>query len=297
MSEVTLLDPLVSETPPPAASDVEPLAPTGAAAIEEPPAEGQEPAAEQALAPDGPERDSAEYYTAIQAKVDAREPLTTEERGDYQSAVDRSRAQQQARQLTQQTRQQLDTLARGFTPGLVEAARATLGLARDEDLSDSDRLAVIQLSQNLSGRAMEFVDQVEPLVLFSHEVQLRDAITQLDPSGAAAILSSLDTATRPVERFARTLAAYGDVRARLSAAQSDAGKRASKAERERDALKVEVEKLKAARAQGNPPGSIGNAAPNRLWSTKVQARTLHVQGKISNSEMRTIEADASVPEL
>ena len=293
MSEATVLDPAsVSEPAISPASDVDLLAPEGAAVIAGPGSEGQESVAgpgggEEGEEPkeEAPARDTPEYYAAIQAKVDAREPLTSEERSDWQSMTDRAAAKQQARRLTQQTRQQYETLARGFTPGLVESARAALNLGRDEDLNDSERLALIQLSQGLGEKAAAFIDQTEPLILFSHEVQLRDAIARLDPKTAAATLADLDASTKPVERFARTLAAYGDARARLAAEQSDMGKRAAKAEAERDRLKVEIEKLKGSRATGNGAGTNGKAADPARGVTYAQIL------KMSESDLKALPDD------
>lgn len=48
--------------------------------------------------------------------------------------------------------------------------------------------------------------------------------------------------------------------------------------------------------EGQVPGST-RAAGNSRYRTKMEARTLHVQGKISNSQMRAINANPGIPEI
>ena len=54
-----------------------------------------------------------------------------------------------------------------------------------------------------------------------------------------------------------------------------------------------------ARARGEIPGpgpTGGKATGKPTFRTKLEARTLHVQGQISNAEMRRIDADPNIPE-
>jgi hypothetical protein len=69
---------------------------------------------------------------------------------------------------------------------------------------------------------------------------------------------------------------------------------------ERD-VRAQVEeeaRAKAREVKGNPPVPAGGGGGGGSgYRTKTEARTLHVQNKISHSEMRRINSDPSIPEM
>ena len=66
-----------------------------------------------------------------------------------------------------------------------------------------------------------------------------------------------------------------------------------------DALETATgeEAAMAARAGGGGDLSGGGSAGGLTYRTKTEARALHVDGKISNADMRRINADSAIPEI
>ena len=83
----------------------------------------------------------------------------------------------------------------------------------------------------------------------------------------------------------------------LLRAAPDEFKKQTKAQIEKELSVAEkVERLRAGLGK-NGKGRTGTAAPTNTYGTKMEARTLHVQGKITNAEMKRINADPSTPEM
>lgn len=61
------------------------------------------------------------------------------------------------------------------------------------------------------------------------------------------------------------------------------------------------EEARAAQRNGKAPpaktAGVGSRSNAVRWTTKMEARSLHVQGKLTNAEMKAINADPSVPEM
>ncbi len=61
-------------------------------------------------------------------------------------------------------------------------------------------------------------------------------------------------------------------------------------------LALNPEKYDTLRSRFNAPRDRNGTAPSMRWTTKAEARAMHVQDKITSAEMRRINADPSIPE-
>jgi len=93
---------------------------------------------------------------------------------------------------------------------------------------------------------------------------------------------------------------YADLRKPLAGAEVKTALDAERKKMEKEIREQVEEELRAKgrETKGNPavPAGGGGGGGGVTYRTKTEARTLHIQKKISHAEMRRINADPSIPE-
>jgi hypothetical protein len=242
--------------------------------------------------PTGPEKGTPEYGAYLQAKLDADEvPLTTEEKADLrshqQSQRDQERARTQARDEARRNEQRIRELATGLEARLLTAVTNEMTAAKEEERPPSPSL----LKAAFSGEIAAIRDELNPIVLAPYTSAFRGKIAELAGREAADELegaSFLDVANAYIS------AAYEQ-------GKSDApdAKKSATLQKEVDSLKGQIKTLDAQlKEKGGGPSTNGrdHSGGGSSWNNKREARNLHVQGKLSDAEMRRIRADPNIPE-
>lgn len=257
MAESTTLEPVV--TSPDIQTDA--ALPVSDAGLEDiSPASVEQDAASQdhGDVDDNPEPESFDY-DAIQAKIDAKEPISTAEkdywRRETQSRADRELADKQARETNAQIKQAVNNAVGLFDQALLRHVKAELETAEMEGRGVSETI----LSTALKAERDQFIQGVTPLLMHNLDSFLKSKIHEVHPDKAEAdkVLDRLESSRFNI---GNTLQAFADAVAKAAVAESDQSKELAKLKKDNDRLRADLEKAKGARGTGNSPSGDGQAA-------------------------------------
>lgn len=125
------------------------------------------------------ELDPQADHRSLQAKVDAGEPLTTEEkqrlRGYEQADADRASARRQAREQARQREENLKKAREGLPEKILGNFTAEIDAARAEERKLSSTL----LKNTLTNTINEAFTELKPLVMYEEDASVRGAVYEI----------------------------------------------------------------------------------------------------------------------
>lgn len=269
----------------------------GASVVEEQATQGEEHSEDTTTVTTTVTTTPEERHKELQSKIDAfnkgdGDPLSTDEKEEFrrleQSANDRRQAEAQRREKARQANEQLQEKRGQFAGRVHERITGELTKAQEEGRGVSRELLTHGVNQEIEA----LLKDVKPLVL-----------VDLDQNIEAAFFAMGDDAeSREVWDAATThearLNLYTERYAQARIAESTDAKKITRLEKQNADLQAEINKLTGERgANGSGASTNGTrGSAGASYSTKEEARTLHAQGKISNTEMRRVNADPTIPE-
>lgn len=202
-----------------------------------------------------------------------------------------SKASDLAGSYNPQNIQQISNQAVGYFLGEVEAAIAKAAeTGEKQDAPEASQLAqaITNLVLSNGGVWADYQEKLAKAKAYeSVEPYLRhltrDERKKLRDAGAKTLLE-FHKEFYPIVADALLRAAPEEVvKKRVAQAEKDLG------------LAEKLEKLQQALGK-NGRKARTETQPTTTYSTKMEARTLHVQGKLTNAQMRAINADPTIPE-
>ena len=208
-----------------------------------------------------PDKGTDAYYDALQSKVDAGEPLTTEQKTElsshHQSLADRARARVQEREARAKDEARVSELASGLPARLTELVNLEVEAAQSEGRAISQTL----LQNAFSGEVGKITRELSAVVLAPVAVQIKakllESVGGPNTSAGRAMAAELQGAS-----FYEVYGAAVEHAYNMGQANTPAAKKATDLQKQVDDLKAENSTLAAKiQAQGSGPVADGKEVP------------------------------------